>query len=102
MKTAINNTPNNSSIWSKKKVLPIVAIVFSVGILLTIGLGRWVLYWIYYKPFYSDFYQYNKLQKLQQENKNRIILVYYLPNTKRMLKYDFKNEYDWNTNERRK
>jgi hypothetical protein len=36
-----------------------------------------------------NFYQYNKLKKIQDEYGKRIILVYYLPNTKRMLKYEF-------------
>jgi hypothetical protein len=34
-----------------------------------------------------DFYQYNKLLKEQKENGYRIIMVPYLPNTKRMLMY---------------
>jgi hypothetical protein len=61
MKTEINNTnkpPNERAkdgAWSKKKVLPIVAIVFSVGGILAMIFGRWVLYWIYYMPFYSIF-----------------------------------------------
>jgi hypothetical protein len=35
-----------------------------------------------------DFYQYSELKKLQAENKNKIIIVYYLPNTEKMLKYE--------------
>jgi len=34
-----------------------------------------------------DFYQYQKLKKIQDEYRNGIILIYYLPNTKRMLKF---------------
>jgi hypothetical protein len=35
-----------------------------------------------------DFYQYNKLLNERKENKNRIIKIHYLPNTKRMLIYE--------------
>jgi hypothetical protein len=58
MKTAINNTPNNSdkgSIGNKKKAIQMLATLFGAGILLAIGLDKRVLYWIYYKPFYSIF-----------------------------------------------
>jgi hypothetical protein len=35
-----------------------------------------------------DFYQYRELLKLQNEKGNKIIQVYYLPSSKRMLKYE--------------
>jgi hypothetical protein len=35
-----------------------------------------------------DFYQYNKLLMEQKENTNKIIMIYYLPHSKRMLKVE--------------
>ena len=35
-----------------------------------------------------DFYQYNELMKEKNTNGSKILVVYYLPNTKRMLKYE--------------
>ncbi len=35
-----------------------------------------------------DFYQYRKLLKLREQDSNRIVTVYYLPNSERMLKYE--------------
>ncbi len=35
-----------------------------------------------------DFYQYRELLKLRQQDSNKIVTVYYLPNSERMLKYE--------------
>jgi hypothetical protein len=36
-----------------------------------------------------DFYQYNELLKKKKENRDRAIMVFYLPNTKKMLNYQY-------------
>jgi hypothetical protein len=61
MKTGINNAskpPNERAkdgVWSKKTIIPIVVLLFCVCLLFALIFGRWVLYWIYYMPFYSIF-----------------------------------------------